>query len=88
MYAVVFEVDMKPDAQGDPEAELDGLVGFVKSLPDFVRGTWTTDGSRGLSFLVFATEEAARGMAENAFIPPDATVTLRSATAYEIVRDV
>jgi hypothetical protein len=88
MHAVVFDVDVKPDATGDPDQELDALVGFVKSLPGFVRGTWTTDGSRGLSFLVFASEESARALADNAFVPPDAAVTLRSVATYEVVRDV
>lgn len=88
MHAVVFHVDMKTGWEGDAEAELDALVGFVKSVPGFVRGTWTTDGMRGLSFLVFASEEAARAVAANAAVPPDASVTFRSAEVYEIVRDV
>ena len=88
MHAVVFEVDMKPDAADSADEELDGLVGFIKSLPGFVRGTWTTDGTRGLSFLVFESEAAARGLADNAFVPPDASVTFRSVATYEVVRDV
>jgi hypothetical protein len=88
MHAVVFEVEMKPDAEGPVDEELDGLVGFVRSLPGFVRGTWATDGSRGLSFLVFDSEDSARGLADNAFVPPDASVVFRSATTMEILRDV
>ena len=88
MHAVVFEVDMKPEPTGDPDQELDGLVGFIKSLPGFVRGTWATDGARGLSFLVFDSEETARGLADSAFAPPDANVTFRSVVTYEVVRDV
>ena len=88
MHAVVFQVDFKPDWDGDADAELDALVGFMKIMPGFVRGTWTSDGERGLSFLVFDSEEAARELAANAFVPPDASVTFRSADVYEIARDV
>lgn len=53
MYAVVFEVDFKADWSGDPDLELDQLTGFIRSAPGFVRGTWTSDGQRGLSFILF-----------------------------------
>ena len=88
MYAVVFQVDMKDDWAGDPDQDLDGLVGFAKSLPGFIRGTWVEAGSRGLSFLLFATEEAARSVADNASAPPDGPATLRSVDVYEVRRDV
>lgn len=88
MHAVVFEVDMKEGWEGDPDRELDQLTAMVKSVPGFVRGTWTTDGRHGLSFIVFATEEAARRFAENASMPPNASVAFRSVAVYEIVRDV
>lgn len=87
MHAVVFEVDMKEGWEGDAERELDQLTTMVKSVPGFVRGTWTTDGRRGLSFLVFESDEAARRLVVNASMPPDASVTLRSAAVYEIVRE-
>ena len=87
MYAVVFQVDMKPDWEGDADAELDHLTTMVKSLPGFVRGTWTTDGRRGLSFIVFDSEAAARGVAANASMPPNASVTPRSVDVYAIVRE-
>jgi hypothetical protein len=88
MHAVVFQVDMKPDWEGDGEAELDLLTGFMKSMPGFVRGTWVSDGARGLSFLLFDSEQAARGLADNAAMPPDASATLRSVDVYEVARDV
>ena len=88
MHAVVFQVDMKPGWEEKGEAELDQLVTMVKSVPGFVRGTWTTDGRRGLSFLLFESQETADGVAANASMPPDASVTLRSADVYEVVRDV
>ena len=88
MHAVVFEVDMKQGWEGSAEAELDQLVTMLKSVPGFVRGTWTTDGRRGLSFLLFESQETADGVAANASMPPDASVTLRSVDVYEVTRDV
>ena len=88
MHAVVFHVDMKQGWEGKVEAELDQLVTMVKSVPGFIRGTWTTDGRRGMSFLLFESQESAQGLADNAAMPPDASVTLRSVDVYEVVRDV
>ena len=88
MHAVVFQVDMKQGWEGKVEAELDQLVTMVKSVPGFVRGTWTTDGRRGLSFLLFESQESAQGLADNAAMPPDASVTLRAVDVYDVVRDV
>ena len=88
MYAVVFQVEMKDAWQGDADAELDQLIGFIKSVPGFVRGTWTTDGRRGLSFILFDNEESARTLAMNAAIPPEASVVFRSADVYQVARDV
>lgn len=87
MHAVVFQVDMKPDWQGDQDQELDHLVTMVKSMPGFVRGSWAGDGRRGLSFIVFESEAAARSLADNASMPPDASVTFRSVDVYEIARE-
>jgi hypothetical protein len=87
MHAVVFYVDMKQGWEGNAEKELDQLVGMLKSVPGFVRGTWTTDGTTGLSFILFESEEAARGVADNAGLPPDASATFRSVDVYEVVRD-
>ena len=88
MHAVVFQVDMKQGWDGRVEAELDQLVAMVKSVPGFVRGTWANDDRRGLSFLLFESQESAEGIAANASMPPDASVTLRSVDVYEVVRDV
>ncbi len=88
MHAVVFQVDMKPGWEATADAELDQLVTMLKSVPGFVRGTWATDGQRGLSFLLFESKETAEGVAANASMPPDASVILRSADVYEVLRDV
>ena len=87
MHAVVFHVDMKEGWEQSAEEELNQLVGFLRAAPGFVRGTWTTDGTRGLSFILFESEEAARGIADNASMPPDAGVTLRSVDVYQVVRE-
>jgi quinol monooxygenase YgiN len=79
---------MKQGWEGNVEAELDQLVTMVKSVPGFVRGTWANDDRRGLSFLLFESQESAEGIAANASMPPDASVTLRSVDVYEVVRDV
>lgn len=87
MHAVVFKVDMKQGWEGNAENELDQLVGMLKSVPGYVRGTWANDGTTGVSFILFESEEAARGIAENASMPPNASVTFRSVDVYEVVRD-
>ena len=88
MHAVVFQVDMKPGWEESVDAELDQLVTMVKSVPGVVRGTWTSDGRRGISFLLFESQDSAQGLAANASMPPDASVTLRSVDVYEVARDV
>ena len=88
MHAVVFQVDMKQGWEGNVDAELDQLVTMLKSVPGFVRGTWANDDRRGLSFLLFESQETAEGIAANASMPPDASVTSRSVDGYEVVRDV
>ena len=87
MYAVVFQVDMKDNWEGDPDQDLDALVGFSKTLPGFVRGTWTQSGPRGLSFLLFESEGAARSVADNASPPPCGPATLRCVDVYQVQRD-
>ena len=89
MFAVVFQVDMKENWEGDPVEDLDQLVAFAKTLPGFIRGTWSYPDARrrALSFLLFASEDEARSVA-NTPTQPDGPVTLRSADVYEVARDV
>ena len=87
MHAVVFQVDMKQGWNGDTDAELDFLVGAVSSTPSFIRGTWLSDKRRGLSCLLFESEEVARDLAANASLPPNASATLRAVDVYQVVRD-
>lgn len=89
MHAVVYTVDIKPTAtQGQLDAELDHLIGHVTAIPGFVRGTWASDGSTGLSIQLFEDEQTARDIAANAAVPPEAGVTFRSAQVYEVARDI
>lgn len=88
MHAVVFQVDFVPGREAQQEAELDFLTGMMRSTPGFVRGTWASDDRRGLSCIVFDSEEAARAVAANAAMPPDASVALRSVDVYAVARDI
>ncbi len=88
MHAVVFEVAIKPGI--DPtvaNAELDKMIGQVKTLPGFIRGIWATDGTTGLSFQLYAGEDVPRQLVDNAAVPPDSAVEFRSARIFAVVRD-
>ncbi|MDQ2749504.1 MAG: hypothetical protein ABI775_01985 [Pseudonocardiales bacterium] len=85
MHAVLFHVDMKDGREADQQPELEQLIEFVKTVPGFVRGTWATDGKRGVSLVLMESEEAARAMAANASTPPEAAVSFRSADVLEVV---
>lgn len=73
MHAVVFEVDMKEGWESTAEVELDTSS--------------TTDGSIGLSLIVFESGEVAQEVADNAGLPPEAGATLRSARVLEVLRE-
>jgi hypothetical protein len=88
MHAVVFQVDLIPGREQQGESELNFLTGMLKSTPGFVRGTWAGDDTRGLSFLLFDTEEAARNVADNGKMPPDGSATFRSVDVYAVARDI
>lgn len=85
MHSVVFDVEVKPDWEGDQQQELDQLATMLKSIPGFVRAAWATEGTRGISWIVFDSEAAARNVAANASMPPTASVTVRGVNVYEIV---
>jgi hypothetical protein len=88
MYAVLFQVEMKPNWEGDRDTGLDQLTETVKAVPGFIRGTWASNDKLGCSFIVVENEEAAKAIVGNRTIPPDAPVTFRSADIYEIARDI
>jgi hypothetical protein len=84
MHAVVFQVDIKEGREAGG-ADLEQVISTSKAVPGFVRGTWATDGRTGISMVVLESEEAARELAANTEIPPDAPVTFHSADVYEII---
>lgn len=86
MHAVVYDVEHKPGWEGDAEAELDLIVEGMKQLSGFVSGTWISDGTTGYAIVLFESEEVARAEADGAAIMPEASLTLRSAKAYEVKR--
>jgi hypothetical protein len=88
VYAVLFQVDVKPDWHGDADAELDELARTTKELPGFVRATWASNDTKGAGLILVETEDVARGLADNAVIPPEASVSFRSVDVLEVRRDV
>ena len=88
MHAVVFQVDLVPGREQQAERELDFLTGMMKSTPGFVHGTWCGDAKRGLSCLLFDSEQAARTVAGGVGLPPDASATFRSVDVYAVARDI
>lgn len=88
MHAVIFNVDFVPGREAQQDAELDFLTGMMQSTPGFVRGTWAGDDKRGLSCIVFDSEEAARAVAANAAVPPDASISLRSVDVLAVARNI
>jgi hypothetical protein len=88
MHAVVFHVDVVPGREAQQDGELDFIAGMMQTTPGFVHGTWLADDKRGLSCILFDSEEAARAVADNAALPPDAAVTFRSVDIYAVARDV
>jgi hypothetical protein len=87
MHAVVFEVEMKDGWEKKVDQELDFIVGSLRELPGFTRGTWLTDGHVGVSLVLFESKEVAQRVADSAVLPPDASATLRSARALDVVRE-
>jgi len=88
MHAVVFQVDLVPGREQQQDRELDFITAMMKSTPGFVRGTWLGDDTRGLSCLLFSSDQAARTVADNAALPPDAAAKFRSVDVYAVARDI
>ncbi len=88
MYAVVYQVDMNENWEGDPVEAMDQLAAFAKAMPGFIRGTWTFPdaGLRGLIFTLWASEGEARTVADIPH-PPDGPVKIRSVDVYEMALD-
>lgn len=79
MYAVVFEMPMAVDqSAADAEAQLDHITNWVSTRPGFVRGTWSSDGSTGLSFQLWEDEASAREHVER----------VGSGRVFRVARDI
>jgi hypothetical protein len=83
MHAVVTNVTVN-----DPEAaesQLREVVPQVSEVPGFVAGYWARKDAKGMSMVVFESEEVANGMAERVpSLVPDA-VTFESVEVHEVV---
>ena len=84
---VVYEVAIKPDRADDFDAELDQMVEGTKSDPDFVKGWWFSDGGVGYAVIQLTDETVAKRWADEAAIPPEATVSLTRASSYRLERE-
>jgi hypothetical protein len=87
MHAIVVRVSIG-DHEVAQKALREQIVPRISSAPGFVAGYWTrsSDGSNGLSMLVFDSEENARaGVEQIGSGPMPETVTLESTEIREVV---
>jgi heme-degrading monooxygenase HmoA len=63
MHAVVVQVTVHDEDKAEEELK-NRVVPEVSKTPGLVAGYWTRLGNRGLSMVVFESEDAARGWAE------------------------
>jgi hypothetical protein len=62
------------------------VVPRVSGAPDLVAGYWVRVAEdKGVSIVIFDSEEAARAMAEQVSPPPDGSVTANSVEVGEVV---
>jgi hypothetical protein len=67
MHGVIGMVEIDASRADEAEAALNGVVvPQAKQAPGFVSGTWlrSPDGTRGISVLLFESEDAAKALAE------------------------
>jgi hypothetical protein len=89
MHGVIVEVKVDTSQEEQARTMLHDVV-VPKALPGFSRGTWLRqlDGDRGISVLLFESDDAARGAEAEIRSqgPPAGTpVTMESVGAYEVV---
>ena len=61
MHAVVVSVSIN-DEEAAERALREEVVPQVSQIPGFVTGYWTRNDNRGLSMIVFESEDAANGL--------------------------
>jgi len=86
MHAVVVRVSFKDAARAE-EFLRSEIVPRVSQAPGLVAAYWSRSegGDNGLSFIVFDSEEGARGMAEQIEAQDDAPVTLDGVEVREVL---
>ncbi len=84
MHAVVVRATIN-DVEAGQSALREQVVPRVSQLPGFVTGYWTRNENRGLSMVVFESEDAANGFREMLdSVAPD-EVTIEDAEVREVV---
>jgi hypothetical protein len=93
MHAVVVQGKADPARQDEARKRLeDVVVPQAKARPGFVRGTWlrSLDTGEGIGVVLVESEDQARQAVEEIRTqgpPPDASFTLQSVAAYEVVAE-
>ena len=90
MHGVIARVKLDASRRDEAVKLLNEFgVPTAKGLAGFVSGSWLRgpDGDRGISVLLFETEEAARAGVERISQgpPPGSPVTFESADVYEVL---
>ena len=86
MHAVVVKLTID-DVDRDDQLLEEQVVPHASGAAGFVAGYWTRSGDSGLSMVVYASEEAARAVAEQieSMGLPDDAVTLDGVEVREVV---
>lgn len=90
MHAVVGQVRIDPSREEEARKVLsEVVVPTAKAMPGFAGGTWcrALQDDRGISVLLFQSEQAARAAAEQMREgpPPGTPATFVSADVFEVV---
>jgi hypothetical protein len=84
MHAVVINVTINDKESSMTQLQED-VVPRVKQAPGFVTGYWARKGNRGMSFVVFESEDAANNAREMARGIAATGVTVDNAEVREVV---
>ncbi len=84
MHAVVVTVTIN-DVEASQAVLREQVVPRVSQAPGFVTGHWTWNDNTGLTMVIFASEDAARGMSEQVRSMVDDSVTIEDVEVREVV---
>lgn len=84
MHAVVVRVTVTNPVGAEQRLQ-EEVVPRASSAPGFQAGYWTRDGQRGLSMLIFDTEENARSAADQIPTAVPEGVTFEDVEVREVV---